>query len=191
MPQKRSADSGEPAAKKSKGGQDAVNVLMVGTGEYTTGYVGGKAADSDKGAGVVGLVMMDLRSKGKTDRLAMAGVNGTKFPGIRAHMQRNIGDVCVPQLDTQGNRLPPAAARAPLPTCGRSGVRPLALTPPRHSTPPQLLRLRHLLRQLPRREDCGSQGLPRGPQHVLSGKRSERLFSYTVLTHLLTLLDPF
>ena len=66
---------------------------MIGTGEYTTGYVGGQAADSDKGAGVVGLVMFDLRSRGKTNRLAMAGVNGKKFPGIRAHMKRNIADV--------------------------------------------------------------------------------------------------
>ena len=95
MATKRAASDGAPAAKKSKGARAAVNVCMVGTGEYTTGYVGGKAADSDKGAGVVGLVMMDLRTKGKTDRLAMAGVNGTKFPGIRKHMQRNIGDVCV------------------------------------------------------------------------------------------------
>ena len=103
MATKRAASDGESAAKKMKGPQSAVNVCMVGTGEYTTGYVGGKAADSDKGAGVVGLVMMDLRSKGKTDRLAMAGVNGTKFPGIRAHMQRNIGDVCV--------RVPPLSPR--------------------------------------------------------------------------------
>jgi len=71
----------------------APGCLMVGTGEYTTGYVGGAAADSDKGAGVVGLVMMDLRKRGKVGRLAMCGVNGGKFPGIRAHMQRAIGDV--------------------------------------------------------------------------------------------------
>ncbi len=30
-----------------------VNVLMVGTGEYTTGFVNGQASDSDKRAGVV------------------------------------------------------------------------------------------------------------------------------------------
>ncbi len=35
-----------------------VNVLMVGTGEYTTGYVGGTAADSDK-----------------VERVGMCGVN--------------------------------------------------------------------------------------------------------------------
>jgi len=70
-----------------------LNVLMVGTGEYTTGYVGGKGADSDKGAGVVALTMFDLRRRGKVDRIAMCGVNGKKFPGIRKHMQRCIGDV--------------------------------------------------------------------------------------------------
>lgn len=74
-------------------GSPAPGCLMVGTGEYTTGYVGGAAADSDKGAGVVGLVMFDLRRRGKVSRLAMCGTNGTKFPGIRAHMARAIGDV--------------------------------------------------------------------------------------------------
>ena len=52
-----------------------VNVLMVGTGEYTTGYVGGQAADSDKGAGVVALTMFDLRRRSKVDRVGMCGVN--------------------------------------------------------------------------------------------------------------------
>ncbi|KAL3821889.1 hypothetical protein ACHAXA_008423 [Cyclostephanos tholiformis] len=70
-----------------------VNVLMVGTGEYTTGYVDGAASKSDKGAGVVALAMFDLRRRGKVDRIGMCGVNGRKFPGIREHMQRHIGDV--------------------------------------------------------------------------------------------------
>eukprot|EP00594_Rhizosolenia_setigera_P003428 CAMPEP_0178943620 /NCGR_PEP_ID=MMETSP0789-20121207/2686_1 /TAXON_ID=3005 /ORGANISM="Rhizosolenia setigera, Strain CCMP 1694" /LENGTH=426 /DNA_ID=CAMNT_0020623231 /DNA_START=118 /DNA_END=1398 /DNA_ORIENTATION=- len=70
-----------------------LNVLMIGTGEYTTGYVGGQAADSDKGSGVVALVMFDLRRRGKVDRVGMCGVNGKKFPGIRNHMQKMIGDV--------------------------------------------------------------------------------------------------
>ena len=52
-----------------------VNVLMIGTGEYTTGYVGGKAADSDKGAGVVALTMFDLRRRSKVHRVGMCGVN--------------------------------------------------------------------------------------------------------------------
>jgi len=70
-----------------------VNVLMIGTGEYTTGYVDGKASDSDKGAGVVALTMFDLRRKGKVNRLGLCGVNGKKFPGIRLHMQKAIGEV--------------------------------------------------------------------------------------------------
>jgi hypothetical protein len=57
-----------------------VDVLMVGTGEYTTGYVGGTASDSDKGAGVVALTMFDLRRRGKVDRVAMCGVNVSSVP---------------------------------------------------------------------------------------------------------------
>ena len=70
-----------------------LDVLMIGTGEYTTGFVGGGAADSDKGAGVVGLVMFDLRRRGKVGRVGLCGTNGTKLPAIRGHMQKAIGDV--------------------------------------------------------------------------------------------------
>ena len=69
------------------------NVLMLGTGEYTTGFVGTGAADSDKGTGVVALVMLDLQRRGKVGRLGMCGTNGKKLPQIRAHMQRVLGDV--------------------------------------------------------------------------------------------------
>lgn len=65
-------------------------VLMVGTGEYTTGFVGSGASTSDKKVGVVGLVMFDLRRRGKVSQLSMVGVSGRKFPAIREHLQRNI-----------------------------------------------------------------------------------------------------
>ena len=53
---------------------------MVGSGEYTTGYVGGSAADSDKGACVVALTMFDLGRRGKVSKLGMYGVNvGIEF----------------------------------------------------------------------------------------------------------------
>lgn len=66
------------------------NVLMIGTGEYTTGFVGTGAADSDKGTGVVALVMLDLQRRGKVGRLGMCGTNGKRnLPQIRAHMQRD------------------------------------------------------------------------------------------------------
>jgi len=67
-------------------------VLMLGTGEYTTGWVG-KAADSDKSTGVVALVCLDLQRRGKIGRLAMCGTNGPKLPAIRQHMAKALGEV--------------------------------------------------------------------------------------------------
>jgi D-galacturonate reductase len=69
------------------------SVLMVGTGEYTTGYVHNGASGSDKSAGVVALSLFDMRRRGKVGRLMMAGTNGTKFPGIRRHLHNSIGRV--------------------------------------------------------------------------------------------------
>ena len=82
------------------------NVLMVGTGEYTTGYVGGKASSSDKGAGVVALTLFDLRRRGRFNRLLMCGTNGTKFPGIRDHVQQMIADR-YQQMDVSFESFPP------------------------------------------------------------------------------------
>jgi D-galacturonate reductase len=59
---------------------------MVGTGEYTTGFVNGKPANSDKSCGVVALTMMDLQLRNKVNKLSLCGVNGKKFPGIRQHL---------------------------------------------------------------------------------------------------------
>ncbi|KAL2136906.1 hypothetical protein VTI74DRAFT_67 [Chaetomium olivicolor] len=82
-----------------------LNVLMVGTGEYTTGFVGGGASGSDKKVGVVGLTLFDLRRRGKVGKLAMAGVNGTKFPAIREHLHKNITEV-YNNLDTSFESYP-------------------------------------------------------------------------------------
>lgn len=60
-----------------------IQIFQVGTGEYTTGFVGGGASGSDKKVGVVGLTLFDLRRRGKVGDLGMVGVNGTKFPAIR------------------------------------------------------------------------------------------------------------
>ncbi|PGH11340.1 hypothetical protein AJ79_04956 [Helicocarpus griseus UAMH5409] len=69
------------------------SVLMVGTGEYTTGFVGGGASGSDKKIGVVGLTLFDLRRRGKVGDLSMVGVSGTKFPAIKQHLQKNVSAV--------------------------------------------------------------------------------------------------
>ncbi|KAK3684792.1 hypothetical protein B0T22DRAFT_442025 [Podospora appendiculata] len=84
---------------------DPLNVLMVGTGEYTTGFVGGGASGSDKKVGVVGLSMFDLRRRGKVGKLAMVGVNGTKFPAIREHLHKNIA-LAYNNLDTSFESFP-------------------------------------------------------------------------------------
>jgi len=69
-----------------------LSALMIGTGEYTTGFVHGAASSSDKSAGVVALTLFDLRASGEIDRLLMAGTNGQKYPSIREHLQRAIAD---------------------------------------------------------------------------------------------------
>jgi D-galacturonate reductase len=69
----------------------SVNVLMIGSGEYTTGFVHNAATTSDKSAGVVALTLFDLRTRGKVERLGLCGVNGKKFPEIRSHLQQAIG----------------------------------------------------------------------------------------------------
>jgi len=89
----KAQDTAEEDTKKMQIIHRKLDVLMVGTGEYTTGFVNDKASDSDKGAGVIALTMFDLRRRGKTNRLGLCGVNGTKFPGIRRHFQRAISDV--------------------------------------------------------------------------------------------------
>ncbi|EFZ04428.1 hypothetical protein MHUMG1_07830 [Metarhizium humberi] len=81
------------------------NVLMIGTGEYTTGFVGTGASGSDKKVGVVGLTLFDLRRRGKVDKLGMVGVNGSKFPAIRQHLDKNITQV-YNGLDTSFDSFP-------------------------------------------------------------------------------------
>lgn len=56
-----------------------LNVCMVGTGEYTTGFVGGGMSGSDKKVGVVGLTLFDLRRRGKVGKLSMVGTSGNKY----------------------------------------------------------------------------------------------------------------
>ncbi len=67
-------------------------VLMIGTGEYTTGLAHGVASAADKSAGVIGTTLFDLRRRGKVGELLMAGTKGTRFPMIRNHLQRAIGE---------------------------------------------------------------------------------------------------
>ncbi|TPX37816.1 hypothetical protein SeMB42_g06746 [Synchytrium endobioticum] len=72
---------------------EPMSVLMVGTGEYTTGFVHAGASLSDKKVGVVALVLFDMRLRGKIGRISAAGKTGRKNQMIRDHLKRNIGNV--------------------------------------------------------------------------------------------------
>ncbi|KAK4196222.1 hypothetical protein QBC40DRAFT_234843 [Triangularia verruculosa] len=91
---------------------EPLNVLMVGTGEYTTGFVGTGGSASDKKVGVVGLSMFDLRRRGKVGKLGMVGVNGTKYPAIREHLHKNI-TLAYNNLDTSFESFPADDAKDP------------------------------------------------------------------------------
>jgi D-galacturonate reductase len=86
-----------PPKKKAKTAGGTVNAVLCGTGEYTTGYVassgGLMGSKSDKKVGVVGLSFFEMRRLGKVGTIGMVGTNGTKFPGIRAHLEANISKV--------------------------------------------------------------------------------------------------
>jgi D-galacturonate reductase len=85
---------------------------MVGTGEYTTGFVGGGQSGSDKKVGVVGLTLFDLRRRGKVGKLSMVGTSGNKFPAIREHLHKNITEA-YNGLDTSFDSYPGNDERDP------------------------------------------------------------------------------
>jgi D-galacturonate reductase len=89
-----------------------LTAFQVGTGEYTTGFVGGGASGSDKKVGVVGLTLFDLRRRGKVGKLSMAGTSGGKFPAIREHLYKNITQV-YNGLDTSFDSYPEGDVRNP------------------------------------------------------------------------------
>lgn len=94
-----------------------VNVLMIGTGEYTTGIVQSatepkkegeeqqhQVSKSDKKLGVVGVVSFDLRRRGLVDRLLLAGQRGSKMQQIRDHWN-SMRDVYA-SIDTEFEAFP-------------------------------------------------------------------------------------
>ncbi len=89
-----------------------LNVCMIGTGEYTTGFVGGGQSGSDKKVGVVGLTLFDLRRRGKVGGLSMVGVSGNKFSAIREHLRKNIQEA-YNGLDTSFKSYPGDEERDP------------------------------------------------------------------------------
>jgi hypothetical protein len=93
----------------SKKHHTKMNVLLVGTGEYTTGIVGSgqEQSKSDKRLGVVALCFFELRRLGSVGkRIVLCGTNGSKFPAIRTHFARNIS-ARYNGLDVSFDQFPP------------------------------------------------------------------------------------
>ncbi|KAL8276314.1 hypothetical protein RQP46_011280 [Phenoliferia psychrophenolica] len=70
-----------------------LSVALIGSGEYTTGYVPNTTVKSDKKLGVVGLVMFDLRRRGLVGDISIAGVSSGKWGAIKDHFTQNIEGV--------------------------------------------------------------------------------------------------
>mmetsp|Transcript_56290 Transcript_56290/g.178206 ORF Transcript_56290/g.178206 Transcript_56290/m.178206 type:complete len:429 (+) Transcript_56290:283-1569(+) len=69
-----------------------VGALMIGAGEYTTGYVPtATGAANDKPAGVVAISFIDMKRFGKIGKLVLADAVGTKMPAVRANIAEKIG----------------------------------------------------------------------------------------------------
>eukprot|EP00882_Tetradesmus_deserticola_P003525 GHRQ01003730.1.p1 GENE.GHRQ01003730.1~~GHRQ01003730.1.p1 ORF type:complete len:435 (+),score=181.80 GHRQ01003730.1:307-1611(+) len=100
--------------------QEPVDVLMVGAGEYTAGFVQTSfGAAADKPAGVVALTCFDLRKFGKVRRMVICDRCGTRMPAVRATIEAKIGRAyrgldltldCFPEDDVPDD--PNAAIRA-------------------------------------------------------------------------------
>jgi len=69
-----------------------IDVAVIGTGEYVTGFHRDSNSQSDKAPGVVALTLFDLRRRGLVDRIALVGRNGRQFPAIRRHMRNMIAN---------------------------------------------------------------------------------------------------
>lgn len=88
-----------------------MNVLAIGTGEYTTGIVNGNQSTSDKRLGVVALTLFDLRRRGLVGpQISLAGTSGDKFPFIRDHFKTNIENI-YKDMDTSFTSYPEAGVR--------------------------------------------------------------------------------
>jgi len=82
--------SGHSFSSSSSSNLRLPNVLVVGVGEYVTGYVHTSASKSDKPIGVVLLTLFDMKRRGKVNEIYIAGTQGTKYPQIRQHLTKGL-----------------------------------------------------------------------------------------------------
>jgi hypothetical protein len=70
------------SASASSDSASSVSALLIGPGQYTTGF-GKESEKSDKRSGVVLLAMLQLKKDGLVGDIALAGTDGTKVRALR------------------------------------------------------------------------------------------------------------
>ncbi|KAA0149726.1 hypothetical protein FNF29_05737 [Cafeteria roenbergensis] len=90
-PSGAAAPAAAAAGPAAAAGRTPISALLIGTGEYTTGF-GKETSKSDKATGVVLPSILQMRKEGLIGDVALAGTNGGKFPEVRKHVQRVLGD---------------------------------------------------------------------------------------------------
>lgn len=67
----------------------SIGVLLVGCGEYTTGFIEtstGTQTSTDKSAGVILLTVIDLRNRDLVSRVALCGRNSKRMAQVQQHI---------------------------------------------------------------------------------------------------------
>ncbi|WP_051335350.1 Gfo/Idh/MocA family protein [Methylocapsa acidiphila] len=66
------------------------DVLVIGAGEYVTGWTASGASRSDKRAGVALLSLLDLQRRGKIGKIRLCCRDGRRYPAIRTHIAESL-----------------------------------------------------------------------------------------------------
>ncbi len=77
----------------------AIDVAVIGIGEYVTGISGNTKANSDKSLGVIALSLFDMRDQGLIDEVKLVGRDPNRFDLITEHFEQNLKGT-YPTLDT-------------------------------------------------------------------------------------------
>jgi len=69
-----------------------IDMLWIGTSHFATGYSHYLNSDNTSTSGVALPCLFDFRRRGKVGRIGLCGNDGSKFPYIKAHLQRHIAE---------------------------------------------------------------------------------------------------
>ena len=89
------------------------DVLVIGAGEYVTGFGRRRPTDADKPAGVILISLLELKRQQRIGRITLCGQDGTRFPASRSHLYTHI-DLRYPNLCSKDvETFPPDTENSP------------------------------------------------------------------------------